>query len=986
MQTSKGKIKDTSQASPPCARPSGSQSDLVVVLLLVVFVFAGCFPKTVVGKACISKLSLIASKDSFHSGERYAVYRTKFDPSLYQFHIPFQIYNEEVNRKGQIALWNPMSGCGFPALGELQYCLFSPFRFIFKASSPYLYNLGIVVKAATGVAATYFLARLIGLSIASSVLPAMAFGLCPFVLRELELPNEFQLLPVTMALFLKLSYASGWKARIALAAFCAVLLTMIHPEFFFIDVMAGASFACLVSAMSGSRRSEGHDEIQNAGWAAPPPAFVAKNILCAGAIAFCLGAPLILPFLEFIRNGETYKFGSFTPQFIPIKTLFTSLTTPAFGGGSPFPGVVAAALIPLALLGQNGRVKALLALAAAAALFSSVPGPLFDAAVTKPFSFIPPRYFITLFLLSAVLIAGFGLEQLLLIQARIKDRRLIVLFISAIAVALLPSILNAVPLDAINWGFDGTLSPFHIEKSAIVRDTVILISAVTGAVAFAFIRAKGRKVAFAALLIALNWVSMGSVSRVALAPTEPFNYPDSPIFDKPRQSGERIAGVGRSFLNPNTSMAYGLRDMRFTGALFTDRQMAFEQLSVPGGRPANKAYLSGPLVTRAIDLASVRYLISPGPLRSTADEDLAMFEVLSAKSKTGDKEKKSGSVKFAANLELIGAAVSIDASRREAFARLKWKADRAAKTSYALELALVDSEGREISSSQRVAVTGKKAGPDIRFKTMSVGIPKELPANKTVNLVLRTYSSYTECYVWPEQSSLRCLGAQVILHSFRLTDERKREALERRQLTNNGGVKILSSRFELIDETSRGIRLYENTTALPQAYIVYDAWWAAGEADAASQIDSAGFDPTTTAVLEAGRSSASGQESSGQRELEQQEAVQQEGYRKKRYTAGTVTRPSPNQVFVDVDARSPGWLLLTDTYYPGWVATVDGKEEKILRANFAFRAVPVGKGRHHVEFTYMPASLIAGLSLFALALFSIAAIALVRTARRGKGR
>jgi uncharacterized membrane protein YfhO len=49
-------------------------------------------------------------------------------------------------------------------------------------------------------------------------------------------------------------------------------------------------------------------------------------------------------------------------------------------------------------------------------------------------------------------------------------------------------------------------------------------------------------------------------------------------------------------------------------------------------------------------------------------------------------------------------------------------------------------------------------------------------------------------------------------------------------------------------------------------------------------------------------------------------------------------------------------LVLSDTYYPGWKAFVDGKETKIYRADYAFRAIPLNAGTHRVEFTYDPIS------------------------------
>src|ERR1051326_9242607 len=52
--------------------------------------------------------------------------------------------------------------------------------------------------------------------------------------------------------------------------------------------------------------------------------------------------------------------------------------------------------------------------------------------------------------------------------------------------------------------------------------------------------------------------------------------------------------------------------------------------------------------------------------------------------------------------------------------------------------------------------------------------------------------------------------------------------------------------------------------------------------------------------------------------------------------------------------NAPGILVLADAYYPGWRVYVDGKEEKIYRANLFFRAVKLAAGAHRVEFRYEP--------------------------------
>lgn len=74
----------------------------------------------------------------------------------------------------------------------------------------------------------------------------------------------------------------------------------------------------------------------------------------------------------------------------------------------------------------------------------------------------------------------------------------------------------------------------------------------------------------------------------------------------------------------------------------------------------------------------------------------------------------------------------------------------------------------------------------------------------------------------------------------------------------------------------------------------------------------------------------------------------------------TIRLDTPDQVRVEVQPEVPGWLVLSDSFYPGWVARVDGQVRSIVRANFAFRAVEVRPGDRQVDFLYKPLSFRGG--------------------------
>jgi uncharacterized membrane protein YfhO len=61
----------------------------------------------------------------------------------------------------------------------------------------------------------------------------------------------------------------------------------------------------------------------------------------------------------------------------------------------------------------------------------------------------------------------------------------------------------------------------------------------------------------------------------------------------------------------------------------------------------------------------------------------------------------------------------------------------------------------------------------------------------------------------------------------------------------------------------------------------------------------------------------------------------------------------PERVEILAESRGENvYLILSDAWYPGWQATLDGQPVPILRANGMFRAVHVPPGQHEIVFTY----------------------------------
>jgi len=70
----------------------------------------------------------------------------------------------------------------------------------------------------------------------------------------------------------------------------------------------------------------------------------------------------------------------------------------------------------------------------------------------------------------------------------------------------------------------------------------------------------------------------------------------------------------------------------------------------------------------------------------------------------------------------------------------------------------------------------------------------------------------------------------------------------------------------------------------------------------------------------------------------------------------TIVAERPDRIEIELEPAPPkeAYLVLSDTYYPGWRALVDGVEKKILRANYAFRGIQLPEGAKHVVFFFDP--------------------------------
>ena len=187
------------------------------------------------------------------------------------------------------------------------------------------------------------------------------------------------------------------------------------------------------------------------------------------------------------------------------------------------------------------------------------------------------------------------------------------------------------------------------------------------------------------------------------------------------------------------------------------------------------------------------------------------------------------------------------------------------------------------------------------------------------------------------------------------------------KLMNMHNVKYLSSLWQIapsqnlksLDKFGNAY-FYRNDDYFPRAFLVGRSLRVSDNKEAIRNLFSPAFDPKQTVMLYESLPNFLPYDSI-------QGRVDMIGY-------------TTNQAEFNVECRQNVILVFSDSYYPGWIAEVDGRETKIYQANITQRAVVVPQGKHVVKFEFKPRTVMIGfwvsmaaivifISLFAVTLF-----------------
>lgn len=189
-------------------------------------------------------------------------------------------------------------------------------------------------------------------------------------------------------------------------------------------------------------------------------------------------------------------------------------------------------------------------------------------------------------------------------------------------------------------------------------------------------------------------------------------------------------------------------------------------------------------------------------------------------------------------------------------------------------------------------------------------------------------------------------------------------------------LELLNACYILSDELSPSqkekhvkvdnLNLYQNINCLNSAFIAHQVTKENNPETILSLIDKKNFNPLKEIVLE--------------KEIKIKMPDNREIYSDK----AEITKYKPDYIEIKTDSMENGILFLSEIYYPGWEAYIDGVKTEIYRANYVFRAVELPKGNHTIKFTYNPKIFKTGfiISLISLASAIIGLLCLSRQERK----
>ncbi|MCS7258806.1 MAG: YfhO family protein, partial [candidate division WOR-3 bacterium] len=223
---------------------------------------------------------------------------------------------------------------------------------------------------------------------------------------------------------------------------------------------------------------------------------------------------------------------------------------------------------------------------------------------------------------------------------------------------------------------------------------------------------------------------------------------------------------------------------------------------------------------------------------------------------------------------------------------------------------------------------------------------------------LQTYQDFigaerTVMYSAPNlmhQNFLNLLNIKYII-STPLPDDISRYDFQTQQIITE--LKNFTNRheFELVYAGRKSV-IYKNNKVLPRAFVVPNYIVITNKEQIFELLKDTNFDPSRTVILSDSISQVN---------------TPSDNF----YGVAKIIKYSPNQIILEAELNSSGFLVLSENYHPDWKCKIDGLDTKIYRAYHTLRAVFLNSGKHTVEFYYSSKLYKLGVAISSITFFFV---------------
>jgi len=170
---------------------------------------------------------------------------------------------------------------------------------------------------------------------------------------------------------------------------------------------------------------------------------------------------------------------------------------------------------------------------------------------------------------------------------------------------------------------------------------------------------------------------------------------------------------------------------------------------------------------------------------------------------------------------------------------------------------------------------------------------------------------------------------------------------------------------ELLTGSNVTLKIYQNLLCLPRVYLAEKAVLVTEEDEALSRMLQHDFNPQQMVLL-------TEKYKGGKKLLGESQPLGR----------CAIVSYQPNKVVIEAQASRNCYLILLDSFYPGWQVWIDGRKGEILPANLLFRAVPLTEGKHTIVCLYRPRLFYLGLLISLGSFIAIIVVFIIKLRRK----